>query len=137
MNIQALATYIYKNKFLRFLFTGGTGLVLNIITVFVVTEYIVGQTYYLIGYWSGFAVNMLYTFSLHTIWTFQTKKKHKRRLFMFGAYHLIMTLIQAFIITRIVDIVGVSFYLPVIIGVICSFSVVTFLIFRFLLFKDW
>ncbi len=117
-----------------FLIVGGTGVCLNLGTIWVLTHYLIGLENYFLAYLIGTAINLAYLFTLHTIQTFRTTHDHGKRLVLFVGYHLAMTAIQASIIKTITPLVGLEYYLFVIGAVIGGFSIVTFLVFRFKLF---
>ena len=127
---------LYKHKYLHFFSTGVTGVILNISAVWLTTEFLFGLENYFYGYIVGLAINLTYNFTMHTILTFKTKTEHVRRFFIFIAYSLIMSFIQAVIIKTITPIIGLKFYLFIIVGVIFLFSIFSFLFFKVWMFRD-
>ena len=122
---------MHSTRYLHFLVVGVTGVAINLgITAFL-TELVFGREQYLIG----LAANLLYNFILHTRVTFKTKGNHARRLAIFMAYSLCLAYIQAQCVKWLTAHVGVDWYLVVIASVIFAFSVLTFLLFKFVLFK--
>ncbi len=136
MNYSLLFRKLVSYSLIRFLVTGGFGVLLNLVVVFGITEFVVGRENYMIGYFSGFIVNLLFNFLIHTLWTFETKRWHKRRLVIFIMYHIGMTLLQALVINLLVGLIGIEWYLIIIALVIGFFSIITYVVFKFFLFKD-
>lgn len=99
-------------------------------------EMVFGRENYFSAYIIGLIANLLYNFTLHTVMTFKTKTKHARRLSIFLIYSLVLTYLQAYMVKNIVSFVGVNWYLVVIASVILVFSIVTFLLFKFVLFRE-
>ena len=128
--------HLLRLKITRFLFIGGTGVGINLLVTTFFTEFVFGRENYFYGYLLGLFVNMIYNFILHTKLTFNTKKSHGRRFIIYSCYYILITLLQIFLVTSIITIVGVNFYPLVITGVIGSLSIVTFLVFKFWLFTD-
>lgn len=128
--------YLYKTRFIHFFITGVTGVILNLLTTFLTTEFIFGRDNYFYGYLCGLIINLIYNFTLHTIITFQTHKYHTLRFAGFVTYSLLLSALQAFLVKTIVDIVGVDLYLIVITGIIAIFSILTFILFKYGIFKE-
>lgn len=127
--------FLHKTRYIHFFIVGATGVALNLAITAFFTELVFGREQYFTGYLIGLAANLLYNFGLHTVVTFKTKDRHGRRLVIFVAYSLILAYIQAQLVKWLTAIVGVDWYLVVIAGVILSFSVVTFVLFKLVLFK--
>ena len=126
---------LHSTRYLHFLVVGVTGVAINLgITAFL-TELVFGREQYFSAYLIGLAANLLYNFILHTRVTFKTKGNHARRLAIFMAYSLCLAYIQAQCVKWLTAHVGVDWYLVVIASVIFFFSMLTFLLFKFVLFK--
>ena len=126
---------MHSTRYLHFLVVGVTGVAINLgITAFL-TELVFGREQYFSAYLIGLAANLLYNFILHTRVTFKTKGNHARRLAIFMAYSLCLAYIQAQCVKWLTAHVGVDWYLVVIASVIFFFSMLTFLLFKFVLFK--
>lgn len=125
-----------KHRYLHFFVVGASGVALNLgITAFF-AELVFGRENYFSAYLIGLGVNLLYNFALHTFVTFKTKDKHAQRLIVFLLYSLVLTYLQAQVVKRVTELVGVNWYLIVIASTILIFSVFTFLLFKFVLFKE-
>lgn len=128
--------YFYKVRFLHFLFVGGTGVLINLLLTWIFTEFVFGLEQYFYGYLIGLFANLVYNFTLHTILTYKTTKKHILRFQIFIVYSLVMSFVQAGVIKVITPIIGLRFYLIVIATVILVFSIINFLVFKLWLFKE-
>ena len=126
----------YKHRLIHFLFTGGTGVLINIGITGLLTEFVLGRENYFSAYLIGLTANLIYNFTLHTVMTFKTKKNHKSRFTIFIVYSLLMALLQAILINTIVSLIGVDYYLFVIGSVILTFSFITYIFFKLLLFNE-
>ena len=140
-----------KYRLTHFLITGGSGVIINMLfTIFFAELVFVKEKLYYIpilstffitkGYFIatliGLSINLIYNFTLHTIFTFKTKTKHKSRFTIFIIYSILMTLIQAKIINIIIEIIGEDFYIIVIPAIIAIFSILTYFVFKIWLFKE-
>ena len=128
-------SFLHQTRYIHFFVVGATGVALNLAITAFFTELVFGREQYFTGYLIGLGANLLYNFALHTVVTFKTKDRHVRRLTIFVVYSLILAYIQAQLVKWLTALVGVDWYLVVIAAVILSFSVVTFVLFKFLLFK--
>jgi len=126
---------MHGSRFVHFFIVGTTGVAINLGVTAFLTEFIFGREHYFSGYVIGLAANLLYNFILHTTVTFKTQGNHTRRLVVFTVYSLVMVYIQARVVKAITDAIGVNFYIIVIASVILVSSVITFLLFKFVLFK--
>ncbi len=124
------------SRFFHFLFTGGFGVLIALSVTWILTHFIFGTEHYFYGYLVGVACNLLFNFSIYTHVVFKTKNNHAKRLFIFIAYNLAMTYLQARIIAALTPLVGVQYYLFVITSVIGVFSICSFLLFKLSLFKE-
>jgi putative flippase GtrA len=128
-------SFLHRTRYAHFFIVGATGVLINLAITALFAELVFGREQYFTGYLIGLAANLLYNFGLHTVVTFKTKDRHITRLAIFLAYSLAMSYIQALVVKWLTDLVGVDWYLVVIASVILAFSVVTFVLFKFLLFK--
>lgn len=135
-NIVDWYNLFYKHRILHFLFTGGTGVIINLVLTAFFAELVFGREKYFYAYLIGLFANLIYNFTLHTIMTFRTQDKHKRRFAVFIAYSLLMTYIQASIVKLVVDYFGVDWYLIVIATTIAVFSIITFIVLKLWLFNE-
>lgn len=134
-SIKEWLIFFYKIRFIHFLLIGGIGVLINILLTTFFTEFFFGRELYFYAYLIGLFSNLIYNFTFHTIITFKTKDKHKKRFIFYIIYNLFMSVFQAFLIKNIVDSFGVDYYLLVIIGVIGFFFLINFIISKFLIFK--
>lgn len=126
---------LHNSRYLHFLVVGVSGVAINLgITAFF-AELVFGREEYFSAYLIGLSANLLYNFILHTAVTFKTKEKHGRRLAVFVAYSLTLAYVQTKVVKWVTDLVGVDWYLVVIASVIFVFSMLTFLLFKFVLFR--
>lgn len=128
--------FLLRHRLLHFFLTGGTGAALNLALTAALAELVFGREDYFYAYLIGLAANIVYNFVLHSRFTFRTQGGHRRRFAAFAAYNLAMTALQAVVVRRLVAWVGVDFYLPVIALVILCFSLLTYLVYRFWLFRQ-
>ncbi len=123
-------------RFAHFFIVGTTGVAINLGLTAFFAELVFGRENYFSAYLIGLSANLLYNFTLHTLVTFKTKGNHTLRLTAFVAYSLGLAYVQAQTVQFFVDRVGVDWYLVVIGSVILVFSVLTFFLFKFALFKE-
>lgn len=123
-------------RFVSFVITGATGVVLNLGVTWGLTEYVFGRPQYFTAYLFGLAVNLVYNFVRHAFVTFNVEDGLPRRFVLFIAYSLCMAALQAWAVRRVVEAVGRSWYLVVIAGVIGVGSLVTFAVCNWWLFSD-
>lgn len=126
----------YRHRLIHFLFTGGTGVLINLAVTAFFAEIIYGRENYFVAYLLGLGSNLIYNFTLHTIMTFKTKSNHKKRFSLFAIYSIVMAVFQAMLTKEIVSLVGVDYYLIVIASIILIFSVVTYFFFKLWLFNE-
>ena len=127
---------LLKLRFLHFFLIGGTGVLLNITITAIFAELIFGRELYFYAYLIGLSINLLYNFTFHTLFTFKTKNKHVSRFIYFILYNLIMSFFQALVIKTIVNLIGINYYLFVIVGTIGTFFIINFIISKLFLFKE-
>jgi putative flippase GtrA len=125
-----------RERYLHFFVVGASGVAMNLAITAFFAELVFGRENYFSAYVIGLTVNLLYNFILHTMVTFKTKGNHARRLSIFILYSLALTYLQAYVVKHLTEIVGVNWYLVVIASVIFFFSIVTFLLFKFVLFRE-
>lgn len=124
------------HRYAHFFAVGATGVFINLSITAFFAELVFGREHYFSAYLVGLGANLIYNFVLHTAVTFKTKTNHARRLAIFVAYSLALTYLQAYLVKTITPIVGIDFYLLVIASVILVFSVATFVLFKFVLFRE-
>ena len=127
---------LIRHKYLHFFLTGTSGVAINLAITWYFTTYVFGLSNYFKAYMIGLAFNLIYNFSLHTFVTFNTKTHHIRRLLLFIGYSLLLTPVNFLVVRTVTEFVGHRFYLIVIAGTIFVFSSITFLLFKFSLFKE-
>ncbi|MFT4312167.1 MAG: GtrA family protein [Candidatus Woesearchaeota archaeon] len=135
MEILSLFQIPIVNRFIRFFIVGGSGVFLNLLVTAFFFYFVLPENLFYISSIIGTAVNVLYNFTLHTIFTFQTKKHHKSRFVLFVGYTLGLATIQETLIAVITPYIGVEFFLIIKAVVILCFSILTFLVFHFVLFS--
>lgn len=126
---------LYGHKIIRFILTGGTGLLINLLVTGILTEFVFGREHYFYGYLLGLTANMVYNFALYTVFTFKPSAKHKRRFLLYVIYYICMTLTQIGIVKMLTALVGVDWYLLVIALTIATLSVITYLTCNLFIFK--
>jgi hypothetical protein len=127
---------VVKTKYLHFFATGVTGVLINLFATWFLTTFVFGLENYFSGYTIGIVLNLAFNFTVHTIVTFKARRHVFQRMLGFTAYSISMTLFQAWVVKTITPIVGLQWYLGVIASVIFIFSIVTFLLFKYFLFRD-
>jgi putative flippase GtrA len=126
----------WRLKITQFVLVGGTGVLIQLVVTWGFTNFVFGLDKYYIGYSIGLSLNLIYNFVMHTFVTFSAKRGHGKRFIGFIIYSLLMTLLQYLIVRGLVYLVGEKWYLLVIATVVLVFSIVTFLLFKFWLFKE-
>ena len=159
-NINKFYLFLFKVRYVHFFLTGVSGVMLNLFFSWIFVEFVFLENTYLVldyivknttlGIIIGQSVNLIYNFTLHTKVTFKTKKNHKRRFSFFITYSIFMTYI---IITPLAlflrDLLTLIFnsifflnflaeysYLISSAIVILTFSVLNFILFKKILFKE-
>lgn len=127
--------FLHTLRFTHFFAVGATGVAINLGVTAFFAELVFGREEYFAAYLIGLSANLLYNFALHTAVTFKTKDKHIQRLTLFMAYSLGMAYLQAQVVRSLTALVGIDWYLLVIGLVILVFSLCTFVLFKFVLFK--
>lgn len=127
---------IIKTRFLHFFITGASGVALNLLTTFFLTKYVFGQDRFFAAYLIGSGVNLTYNFSLHTVITFKTKKRHLRRFGFFIIFSAVSAYVQILTVKVVTDLVGKQWYLLVIAGTILILSIISFIFFKWHLFDE-
>lgn len=134
--ITHIKTILFRHKYLHFFLTGASGVAINLGVTWFFTTFVFGLAGYFKAYIIGSAINLLYNFALHTLVTFKTTSRHFSRLIGFILYSISLTLLQAVIVKYVVAAVGLRYYLLVIATTIFVLSTVTFVIFKFFLFRE-
>jgi len=132
-----MLAFLSRHRILPFLLTGGSGAMLNLGLTALLTELVFGREHYFSAYLLGLTANIVYNFVLHSRVTFCTRRQHGRRFLRFVAYNLAMTSLQAALVRTLVGLTGVDYYLPVIAGVILCFASVTYVVYRYWLFREF
>ncbi|KKU77930.1 MAG: hypothetical protein UY04_C0049G0008 [Parcubacteria group bacterium GW2011_GWA2_47_7] len=135
-HLTSLIEFLYQKRALHFILTGLTGVLLNVLTTWTLTEFVFGVDLYMIGYLTGTAVNLCYNFLLHSILTFGTKKDHGKRFLSFMLFSALSTIVQIIIVHLFTEYLGRNYYLPIISLTILGLSAVSFVFFKFTLFKE-
>ncbi len=133
--IKKTIGYLWHTRFAHFFAVGSSGVLINLALTAFFAELVFGREQYFSAYLIGLSANLLYNFILHTIVTFKTKDKHFRRLVIFVAYSLTLAYVQARVVKTLTELIGIDWYLVVIAGVIMVFSILTFILFKLVLFR--
>ncbi len=164
--IKKVSSYLYNVRYIHFLLTGGSGVALNLFTAWlwidvlsnkeVFTLWVSDQHNTLkvksntIGIILGQTTNIIYNFIFHSIVTFKTKEKHKRRFLLFVLYSIFLSyiivtplilILNNFLISQIKptilnEYIGGFEYLIASAIVIFFISIFNFVFFKKKLFKD-
>ncbi len=134
--VSLLRKVLITHKFLHFFVTGVLGVLLNLTITWILTTFVYGISRYFTAYLIGTTVNLIFNFTIHSIITFQTKTHHFSRLTGFILYNIGMTAVQASIIKYLTALLGLHYYLLVIAGTIFTFSIGSFIVFKFFLFHE-
>jgi len=126
----------FGKKFLNYLIVGGIGVLANIIITFLLTEFVFGRESYIYAFYIGTLINITYNFVFYSKITFKVQKiKHTKKI-IFYIYSLFIVLTQIFLVDVLVDLVGVNFYMLIIIFVIGMLSILSFIFFKLVIFKN-
>jgi putative flippase GtrA len=126
--------FLHRTRYLYFFAVGMTGVAINLGLTAFFAELVFGREHYFRAYLIGLAANLLYNFTLHTLVTFKTKGNHMRRLTIFVLYSLMLAWAQAQLVRLLTDFFGLNWYLVLIASIIFVFSLMTFFLFKFVLF---
>src|SRR5690606_2016435 len=123
-------------KYIRFFLVGGSGIFINLLVTGFFQFFVFEQSLFYVASIIGTSVNLIYNFTLHTIFTFNTKSKHKLRFVKFVSYTLILAIFQESLIKIITPIFGVIYLLLIKAIIVFLFSIITYLFFKFYLFNE-
>lgn len=127
--------FLHRVRYLHFFAVGISGVGLNLAITVGLTELFFGREHYFSAYLIGLGANLIYNFVLHTLVTFKTEGNHAMRLVLFLGYSLALAYLQTRVVRYLTDLVGVDWYAVIIASVILVFSAMTFILFKFVLFK--
>lgn len=133
---QKVFLLLARYGYLKFLLTGGTGVLINLGLTWFFTEYVYGLENYFDAYLIGISANLLWNFMLYSLWLFKTKHRHFLRFVVFVTYALIMTWVNAVIVSTVTPIIGLQYYLIVIAATIFLLSTFNFFVFKMSLFRE-
>jgi len=126
----------FGKKFFNYLIVGGIGVIANIIITFLLTEFVFGRENYIYAFCIGTLINMTYNFIFYSKITFKVQKiKHAKKI-IFYIYSLFIVLTQIFLVDILVDLIGVNYYIFIIIFVIGILSILSFIFFKLVIFKN-
>ena len=134
--ILPLLRLLFELRYAHFFITGVSGILLNMLVTWSLTEFVFGLDRYFYAYLIGAVTNLSYNFLVHTFVTFGTTKRHIRRFVLFVLYSLLNASVQIVIVRSAVNTVGAEYYLPVIAGTILVLSTISFIVFKYLLFDE-
>lgn len=130
-------SFLHRVRYLHFFAVGISGVGLNLAITVGLTELFFGREHYFSAYLIGLGANLIYNFVLHTVVTFKTEGNHALRLILFLGYSVGLAYLQTRVVRYLTDLIGVDWYVVVIGGVIMVFSALTFLLFKFILFRKF
>jgi putative flippase GtrA len=133
--MKNLVNFISRNKFLRFTLFGTSGVLINMILVTIFTEIILGREKYFIGYLIGLTFNLIYNFFMYSKYAFRVKKNHVHKYFIFISYSFLMAYVQASIVRYTIELLGVDYYLTIIIVIITILGIFNYIILKNFIFK--
>jgi putative flippase GtrA/SAM-dependent methyltransferase len=125
-----------KNRLAHFLSVGATGALLNIGITWFFATFVFGEERYREAFLIGIAGNLIYNFTLNSIVTFRTKRRHLRRFVIFLLYSLLQATTLYYMAAFATSLIGVRFYLPIISTLIIAFAFINFLVFKLAIFKE-
>ncbi len=134
--IKNIVNIVWDSRFIHYFGITGIGFLINLVTIFILTEFVLGNENYIYSYFIGSFLNLVWNFIFNLSFVFRVKSKVILRLVRFFSYHISMTLLQAFVIKNLVDFIGIKFYLFGIVFVIGSFFVLGFLVSKYFIFKS-
>lgn len=138
MNLAYVERLNSVNKiktFIKFSFSSGLGVFINLLLTFILTEGLFGKQHYFYAYTIGLTVGLLVQFIMHIKYTFKKSIDIKKKFGQFMSYSVIMTLIQASTVKAISDVLGVDYYIFIIAFVICIFYIINYLVNSKVVFK--
>ena len=121
-------------KFFGFLIIGGIGVLINLVVTFLLTEFILGRENYLLGFIIGTLINITYNFITYSLIIFKKRKVDLSRKFLFFMYSIFIVYFQIISVDFLVELLGINWYMIVIIFVIGFLSVLSFLFFKYFIF---
>lgn len=133
MDIKIIEKIIFK--FINYLIAGGIGVLLNLIVTVTLTEFFLGRENYFFAFVAGTVVNITYNFYVYSFFIFKKKNIPLNRGIMFYAYSLFTVYMQLVLTDALVSIFGINYYFPIIVFVIGTLAVISFVVFNFYIFR--
>jgi len=129
-------TSVNKIKtFIKFSFSSGLGVFINLLLTFILTEGLFGKQHYFYAYTIGLAVGLLVQFIMHIKFTFKKSINVRKKFWRFMSYSTMVTIIQASTVKVIADFFGVNYYMLIIAFVICIFYIINYIVNSKIVFK--
>jgi putative flippase GtrA len=126
----------FLREYMKTLLVSGSGALLSVLVTAILAEWILGREQYFLAYLIGVGVGVLASFYLFSRKVFSPGNHSGLwRLTLFLGYMVILVLIQSFIVRAVVEIVGVNWYLPVIIVTMLGISGISHLIYTYVIFR--
>lgn len=127
---------IFGKKFFIFLFIGGLGVLINIIVTFLLTEFVFGQEKYIYSFIIGTLINITYNLIFYSKYTFKVNKISFNQKIIFYSYSWFIVFLQVYLVNFFVQLIGIKYYIFVIILIIGILSIFSFLFFKFVIFNN-
>lgn len=134
---RQLMRIFIKVKYMHFFIVGVGSVGLALTTTWTLVTFVFGVEHYFTAYLIGVGVALVFNFTMYSIIIFRTSRQHAMRFFVFVAYGVFMTLVQASVIHTLTPLFGIELYLLVIAGVVFVFSFINFALFKLSLFREY
>ena len=122
-------------EYLKTMMVSGSGALLALLVTASLTEFVFGREDYFLAYLIGVVVSVGYSFFFLSRKVFRSPEKKTSRFVLFLLYMTFLVLIQVTGVKYLVGLFGVDWYLPVIAGIMFAISLMSFLVYKFIIFR--
>lgn len=127
---------LLNKKVIKFFFVGSSGIIINLLITGVLQFFVFEREQFYLASIIGTCFNILYNFTLHSLYTFNTKSNHRSRFAKFVLYTLILASFQEYLLKIITPMIGIDFLVIIKGFLVLFFSVFTFIFFNYVLFNE-
>jgi dolichol-phosphate mannosyltransferase len=136
---EKLTSILFFSKALRFCAVGGTGLLVNLVVSYSLSNGVLSDLWYMVASLTGIIVSMTSNFFLNKVWTFEDRDfSCKRLLRQYGMFVLLCSfgaLLQILTLYLLVDVTNVQYILALTLAALIG-SASNFIFNKKLTFKE-
>lgn len=122
------------HQYIQTLLVSGSGVLLSLSIVFVLTELYFGRERYFEAYLIATGISIMYAFIMF-IRLYSVQKGYLFRFILFLVYMLVLVVVQTVVIRHSVNLYGVDWYLLVITTIVGVLSFLSFFVYRYIIFR--